>query len=300
MIFLNSLPWQRLRRMTAIAGTTLITTLTTAAIAPGAIARQALSETQEQPHPTLIGQQLVNDGLCASDLQTALDGIIKRPQFASADWGIVVYPLLSGRVVYAHNSEKFLIPASNVKLLTTAAAIRIIATNSPDGLWSFEADLNRINRDSNNAMADEVLRGIGGQTRVQEALEPLGVAPGSFIQADGSGLSRQNKAKASTFITLLKGMYETDDSRLFYNSLPVAGMNGTLRNRFKGTPVQGKVRAKTGTLNGVRALSGYLETDTSGTIIFSIVVNQSGQSGRVLLDAIDEMVLTMADLQACD
>ncbi|MEM6714679.1 MAG: D-alanyl-D-alanine carboxypeptidase, partial [Cyanobacteria bacterium P01_C01_bin.147] len=181
-----------------------------------------------------------------------------------------------------------------------AAAIRAIVEQAPERLWNFRDDLNLVNRDSNNARADELLRSLGGQSRVKAMLESLGVDSDSYVQADGSGLSRSNKAEPSTFVTLLKAMYETDDSGLFYDSLPVGGVTGTLRNRFKGTAVQGKVHAKTGTLRGVRALSGYLETDDYGTVIFSIMVNQPGQSGRTMLAAIDEMVLTMAQLESCE
>ena len=223
-----------------------------------------------------------------------------RSQFATAAWGIEVYPLLEGRSLYIYNAQRLLIPASNIKLMTTAAAIQTIREQSPDGLWNFRDDLNLVNRNSNNARADEILRGIGGQSRVRLALAPLGVDPNTYIQADGSGLSRNNQAQPAAFVALLKGMYETDATGLFYESLPVGGVNGTLRNRFQGTAAQGKVRAKTGTLNGVRALSGYLETAQYGTVIFSIVINQPGQSGGVMLDAIDEMVLLMTQLEPCN
>lgn len=237
---------------------------------------------------------------CPEDLAPAIDAIVRRSQFATADWGIEVYALTDEQSLYAHNSQRFLIPASNIKLLTTAAAIHAILDQAPDRLWTFRDDLNLVNRDSNNARADELLQSLGGQSRVKAMLAPLGVDPDSYVQADGSGLSRSNKAEPSTFVALLKGMYETDESGLFYDSLPIGGVNGTLRNRFQGTAAQGKVHAKTGTLRGVRALSGYLETNDYGTVIFSIMVNQPGQSGSTMLAAIDEMVLTMTQLESCD
>jgi D-alanyl-D-alanine carboxypeptidase/D-alanyl-D-alanine-endopeptidase (penicillin-binding protein 4) len=237
---------------------------------------------------------------CPEDLPAAMNAIVGRSQFATADWGVEVYTLADEQSLYTHNSQRLFIPASNIKLLTTAAAIYTILEQAPDRLLTFQDDLNLVNRDSHNARADELLRNIGGQSRVKAMLEPLGVDPDSYVQADGSGLSRSNKAEPSTFVALLKAMHETDDSELFYHSLPVGGVSGTLRNRFKGTVVQGKVRAKTGTLRGVRALSGYLETNDYGTVIFSILVNQPGQSGRTMLAAIDDMVLTMAQLESCD
>jgi len=157
-----------------------------------------------------------------------------------------------------------------------------------------------INRDSDNDLADALLRRIGGQRAVRSALALLGVNSNSYEQVDGSGLSRHNRAKPSTFVTLLREMYTHDESGLFYHSLSVAGVNGTLRNRFRDPPVQGRVYAKTGTLQGVKALSGYLENADHGTIAFSIVVNPPGQSAQVMTQAIDQIVLQTAQVTRCN
>lgn len=291
--------WRRWQRLSAIASATLLTSWLGTAAASGAIAHSAPATTSATPVEELADRRL-GPQVCPTDLAPAMDAIVRRSQFATASWGIEVSSLAVEQPLYAHNSERLLIPASNIKLMTTAAAIQTILEQAPERLWDFRDDLNRVNRNSNNARADALLRSVGGQSRVRRLLAPLGVDPNSYVQADGSGLSRRNQAKPSAFVALLKGMHETDESGLFYDSLPVGGVNGTLRNRFKGTAAHGRVRAKTGTLRGVRALSGYLETADYGTVIFSIVVNQPGQSGRVMLDAIDEMVLTMAQLESCE
>jgi len=291
--------WRPWHRLAAIAATTLLTSGAGMPRAWGAIAATSPARTTVDARSAIANRRF-GPQFCPDDLAPALDAIVGRSQFATAAWGIEVYPLLEGRSLYIYNAQRLLIPASNIKLMTTAAAIQTIREQSPDGLWNFRDDLNLVNRNSNNARADEILRGIGGQSRVRLALAPLGVDPNTYIQADGSGLSRNNQAQPAAFVALLKGMYETDATGLFYESLPVGGVNGTLRNRFQGTAAQGKVRAKTGTLNGVRALSGYLETAQYGTVIFSIVINQPGQSGGVMLDAIDEMVLLMTQLEPCN
>lgn len=292
----TSLRW--LGKLAAIAATTLMTTVT-AQTARSAIAATGLEETAIAAEPVAVSQLFDTPQYCADDLSQALTNIVRQPQFSTANWGIFVSELDDPDAIYAYNSDTFLIPASNIKLFTTAAAMQIIAQRDPARLVNFRDDLTIINRNSNNARADNLLRTIGGQTQVQAALAPLGILPDDFVQADGSGLSRENKVKPQAVVTLLKGMYASDDSHLFYDSLPVGGVSGTLRNRFKGSPVQGRVHAKTGTLRGVRALSGYLETEEAGTVTFSIVVNQPGQSGRVMLDAIDAMVLQMAQLDDC-
>jgi len=291
--------WRRWQRLSAIASVTLLTSWLGTAAASGAIADSTPAHTPTAPLAELADRRL-GPQVCPADLAPAMDAIVGRSQFASAQWGIQVSSLSTDQPLYTHNSERLLIPASNIKLMTTAAAIQTILEQAPERLWDFRDDLNLVNRNSNNARADDLLHSMGGQSRVRRLLAPLGVDPNSYVQADGSGLSRRNQAKPSAFVALLKGMHETDESGLFYDSLPVGGVNGTLRNRFKGTAAHGRVRAKTGTLRGVRALSGYLETADDDTIIFSIVVNQPGQSGRVMLDAIDEMVLTLAQLESCE
>ncbi|WP_239112304.1 D-alanyl-D-alanine carboxypeptidase [Halomicronema sp. CCY15110] len=289
----------RLHKVVMMTGVTLLAGgFVRPLVAPATAIPFSLDSPVAAPSLPIEGES--GDQFCPTDLPAAMDAIVGRSQFGTAAWGVEVYALADGQSLYTHNSQRLFIPASNIKLLTTAAAIYTILEQSPDRLWTFQDDLNLVNRDSHNGRADELLRNIGGQSRVKAMLEPLGVDPDSYVQADGSGLSRSNKAEPSTFVALLKAMYETDESELFYNSLPIGGVSGTLRNRFKGTVVQGKVRAKTGTLNGVRALSGYLETDDYGTVIFSIMVNQPGQSGQTMLAAIDDMVLTMAQLEACD
>lgn len=255
------------------------------------------------PSPTLPdASELtpVEPRLCRGDLQAAISSIVENPRFNTARWGILIQPISEPTILYQYNPDLPLIPASNVKLLTTAAALRLTGGGSPEPFPAFSNWVTVINRDSDNDRADALLRRIGGQNAVRNALTVLGIDSDSYQQVDGSGLSRKNRAKPSTFVTLLKGMYTSDASGLFYQSLSIAGVNGTLRNRFRNTLVQGRLHGKTGTLQGVRALSGYLDNAEYGTIAFSIVVNQPGQSGQVLLQAIDQIVLQAAQVARCD
>jgi serine-type D-Ala-D-Ala carboxypeptidase/endopeptidase (penicillin-binding protein 4) len=206
-------------------------------------------------------------GLCPSDLESTVNAIIDKPTFASARWGILIAPLSSQVPLYKRNPDKSLIPASNIKLLTTAAALQAYSDQQTQRLPQLEEWLQEINRYSDNNYADSLLNRIGGMKVAKNALSVLGVSPESYHQVDGSGLSRSNLAKPTTLVALLKTMYLNDTSNLFYNSLAIAGVSGTLRNRFRDTPVQGKIHAKTGTLSGVRALSGYLENSDYGPIV---------------------------------
>lgn len=237
---------------------------------------------------------------CPAQLESSISRIIDTSAFSGSQWGVLVEDLSARTALYSHNADSFLIPASNIKLLTTAAALQIYAVEGQNRLGNVEQWVNVINRQSDNASADALLNRIGGPAAVSNALLTLGINPADYRQVDGSGLSRANLAKPSAFITLLESMRLAGGSDVFYNSLPVAGISGTLRDRFRNTVVEGRVHAKTGTLRGVKALSGYLEHPDYEMLAFSIVVNQPGQSGQVLTNAIDRIVLQLNQLQRCE
>jgi len=283
-----------------------ILTLAFVALTNSVIPKEATATTVAQAFPSQaieipvpLPENPVSSGVCQAFLQPTLETILSRPSLRGGQWGIVVESLKDGTVLYSHNADKSLVPASNVKLLTTAAALLLKEPQSPFlstslGNWIYTTNIH-----SNNQYADTLLRSLGGATTVKATLAPLGVSPNGFRQVDGSGLSRQNTATPRTLTTLLRGMYGSNNWDAFYSSLPVAGESGTLRNRFRASPVQGKVRAKTGTLRGVRALSGYLDHPEYGTLIFSILANSPQHSGQVLVSTIDEIVLRLAQLNSC-
>jgi len=172
--------------------------------------------------------------------------------------------------------------------------------------------LIKTNQESNNLYAESLLRTLGatqsptaidssaaGLTVVKAALTQLGVAPQSYILADGSGLSRHNLASPAALVQTLSAIAQTPQAAVFRASLPVAGVSGTLKNRLRNTPAQGILRAKTGSMSGVSALSGYLDSPDYAPLVFSILVNQSDQSGPSLRQAIDEIVLLLARLRSC-
>lgn len=103
-----------------------------------------------------------------------------------------------------------------------------------------------------------------------------------MVMIDGSGLSRYNLTTPAQFVQLLNVAYH--DNRVaapFITSLPVGGLNGTLRHRMLSSDMRGRVHAKTGTMKGVSALSGYIETTGHEILAFSIIVNNfKGSAGR--------------------
>jgi D-alanyl-D-alanine carboxypeptidase/D-alanyl-D-alanine-endopeptidase (penicillin-binding protein 4) len=135
-------------------------------------------------------------------------------------------------------------------------------------------------------IAEQILKTIGaemaglpGSTEkglefVQKFLVELGVSPGEFNLADGSGLSRQNRITPRAMVTLLEGV--RDDFRIwpeYIASLAVVGVDGTIRKRLRRSPSARRIRAKTGLLAGVRSLSGYATASNGETLAFSILSN---------------------------
>jgi serine-type D-Ala-D-Ala carboxypeptidase/endopeptidase (penicillin-binding protein 4) len=236
--------------------------------------------------------------ICPYQLAGEINQILQQPAFRSTRWAIQIDSIDYPGELYSYNGNTFLIPASNVKLFTTAAALQSVS-DSGDGPWkSFGAEIETINRYSDNEYANHMLKRIGGVGGAQNSLARLGLPANSYRQVDGSGLSRQNLAAPVTLVSLLKLMRSSPNYSQFYASLPTGGVSGTLRNRFGNTGVQGRVHAKTGTLTGVRALSGYLEHPIYGTIVFSILGNQSG-GGEALRKGIDDIVVTVGKLYPC-
>lgn len=240
-----------------------------------------------------------DDRICEQFLQPAIDTIIDSPSFAQGKWGILITSLSQEKTFYSRNADQYLVPASNIKLLTTAAALQKFDSRTAIGSKSLGEWVNTTNLNSNNYYANTLLSRIGGSQVAQGILTRLGIDPKSYRQADGSGLSRQNVATPRALVNTLTAMSSAKGREVFLASLPIAGVSGTLKNRLRLTPAQGKVHAKTGTLRGVRALSGYLEHPDYGVIVFSIIVNQPSQSGTLLVKTIDEIVLRLTRLTPC-
>ncbi|MGV0024521.1 D-alanyl-D-alanine carboxypeptidase/D-alanyl-D-alanine endopeptidase [Phormidesmis priestleyi] len=172
------------------------------------------------------------------------------------------------------------------------------------------AIIKTTNQDSNNLYAESLLRMLGakgntttigqGMTTLTTTLRTLGVNSSSFLLVDGSGLARQNLVSPQALVQTLQAMAKHPAANIYRSSLSTAGVSGTLQNRFQGTAAQGIVQAKTGTLTGVTALSGYLTPPGYSPIVFSLIVNQSTNSATVQRDAIDEVVLLLTRLRSCN
>ncbi len=167
------------------------------------------------------------------------------------------------------------------------------------------------NQESDNAYAEAILKTLGrlqnpnspdsttsGIAAVRSILTDLGVNPNRYRMVDGSGLADRNRASAEAFVQTLQAMAERPDADIFRRSLAVGGVSGTLSNRFRNTPAQGIVSAKTGTISGVVALSGYVTPQNYSPIVFSILVN-SGNSASTVRASVDSLVIALTRLRNC-
>jgi D-alanyl-D-alanine carboxypeptidase/D-alanyl-D-alanine-endopeptidase (penicillin-binding protein 4) len=137
-----------------------------------------------------------------------------------------------------------------------------------------------------------------GVRALREFVGRAGIRKEDFHFEEGSGLSRNNLTTPNATIALLQFMDRHAESPAYRNALPLAGVDGTLRNRFKGTGAERNVRAKTGTLRWANSLSGYLKTATGERLAFCIMLNRydAPDNDRSARREIDKVVLMLVGL----
>jgi len=166
-------------------------------------------------------------------------------------------------------------------------------------------------RRSHNHYAEQVIKTVGAETwgtgswrggiaRAEQVLEQMGFHRGEFRLDDGSGLSRRNELSPALIVSLLLQMSREPYGALFPSLLAESGGEGTLKNRLTEPPYRGNVRAKTGYLNGVGALSGYAACRTGIKVAFCIMINDDrsppgSYSMRQKLDGICRAIVDFAE-----
>ena len=159
-------------------------------------------------------------------------------------------------------------------------------------------DITVTNKESQNLHAELLLRLLGkifgsdgsfeqGTRVVRQFLVNAGVSDSDFFLYDGSGMSPDDRVTPRAFTQLLSYAARQPWGEAWRDTLPVAGVDGTLENRFRGTPLAGHLWAKTGTLDEVTALSGYLTAASGKTLAFSIMVNGRRPGSGAEAHAID-------------
>jgi D-alanyl-D-alanine carboxypeptidase/D-alanyl-D-alanine-endopeptidase (penicillin-binding protein 4) len=163
-------------------------------------------------------------------------------------------------------------------------------------------DMPIINKGSQNLHAELLLRRLGKQegtgsaadgiAAIRAMLADAGVPRTAYDLADGSGMSTYNRVTPRGMIALLRWASAQPWGEAWRNSFPIAGADGTLGRRFRGTPLEGRLFAKTGTLNATNALSGYMIGRSGRTLTFSIFANDvpEGVSAVPAMDRALELI----------
>jgi D-alanyl-D-alanine carboxypeptidase/D-alanyl-D-alanine-endopeptidase (penicillin-binding protein 4) len=148
-----------------------------------------------------------------------------------------------------------------------------------------------VRNDENRKMNSDDL----GLAEMKKFCADAGIEKGAVLMEEGSGLSRGCVLKPAASVQLLKYMSKHKYAAQWRDSLPIAGVDGTLKSRFKGTLAENNLRAKTGTIRYVNSISGYVTSKAGEHLVFSIMLNAySGGDGRTHSDAIAAMLATLA------
>jgi D-alanyl-D-alanine carboxypeptidase/D-alanyl-D-alanine-endopeptidase (penicillin-binding protein 4) len=177
---------------------------------------------------------------------------------------------------------------------------------------TFDLVLKRMNKYSSNFVAEQLMKTLGAEVKgapgttangvsvAEEFLErEVGIPRGSYILRNGSGLNDTNRFTPRQLTQLLKAMWDRFPLAPEYlSSVGIAGKDGTLRYRFEGSEAVGRLRGKTGTLENVSALSGYVQSVGGERFAFSVLVNDfAGRTGPVV-QGIDAMGAAVAAVGA--
>jgi len=165
-----------------------------------------------------------------------------------------------------------------------------------------------LNKFSNNFMAEQICLGLGAQVHgmpgtrekglavTRKHLLSCGVDEGSFSLSDASGLSLSNKLSASALVrVLLAAAHDFSYNAEFMSSLGISGVDGTLKDKFTDAGVRRRLRAKTGTLRGVNALTGYGVSQDGRPFAFAVLVN-SLKDGTGFVYYADDIVRALMDM----
>jgi D-alanyl-D-alanine carboxypeptidase/D-alanyl-D-alanine-endopeptidase (penicillin-binding protein 4) len=203
-------------------------------------------------------------------------------------------PIYFGQTLRHMLEERGIKAKGKVKLGKVSDKAKLFYVAQSD---TFDLVLKRMNKLSSNFVAEQLIKTLGAEVRgapgtsvkgvqvVEDFLEKeIGIPRGSYVMRNGSGLNDTNRFSAAQIARLLKAMYDRFPLAPEYlSSMGIAGKDGTLRYRFEGSEAVGRLRAKTGTLENVCALSGYVQSLSGEKFAFSMMVNDyAGRYGQVI------------------
>jgi D-alanyl-D-alanine carboxypeptidase/D-alanyl-D-alanine-endopeptidase (penicillin-binding protein 4) len=130
---------------------------------------------------------------------------------------------------------------------------------------------------------------------LRETLDRWGVRADAWQIVDGSGLSRRNAVAPEVLVEVLRRMYDPSGGSPWMDAMPIAGRDGTLADRMRGTAAEANVRAKTGTMSNIRTLAGYVRTRDDEALAFAIMADNFEGVGSAAVQAIDSIAVRLAE-----
>ena len=239
------------------------------------------------PDPALAFVLMLRDALVKRGVK--IDG---RVRTVDARSGASIVPNPLGAVV------------QNPKVPPQPMPVEIANIQSPP----FSLIASQTLKPSQNLYTEIILRTLGklnsvsasqtneeaGLIIVRNFLRQAGASESDLALNDGSGLSRNDMITANATVHLLTYMSKHRYFAQFREALPIAGVDGTLRTRMKGTPAEGNLRAKTGSLSSVASLSGYVTTAAGEHLVFSMMLNNYPDAAALRRDSIDAIAVLLA------
>lgn len=211
--------------------------------------------------------------------------------------------LWSGTQLKSFLSQRGVTVTGKIRTGAVPGAARLVGEAESKGIENILADMNKF---SNNYVAEMLTKNIAAQTakpatlaqglvKINAHLKDIGLADGEYVFKNPSGLTRDNRFSAKAMWKILDHLRE--DFRVqpeLLTSLPIAGVDGTLKKRMAGTKAERWVRAKTGLLTGVTALAGYAGRKDGLVFTFAFIHNGSGDESR-MRRLFDELLVTLID-----
>lgn len=249
-------------------------------------------------HP-FSDQKMIRGVIPAGKEEALLVASVSNPPLAfAADFmnamikkGIMV----SGRAVSLADSD------SLVKLLEKAQVTELSGINSP----TVAAIIHTTNLNSYNFFAETLLKHMGlkimrygstdaGAKAVYNYFRDNGMDTDGLCIFDGSGISRYNSATARQMVWVLNFMLSSPDYAVFRNSLSVAGVSGTLGHLLSGTPAEGNLLAKSGTMSRVKSYAGYIHAVSGRELIFAVIANNFNCAGPEMTRKLERLMEVMS------
>ncbi len=237
-----------------------------------------------------------------TQLLKTLDLLRQDPLLRDADLGYLIVDITSKDPVTVadYRAKQLMKPASTLKIFVTGAALEFFGK-------PIIPEVTITNQMSVNWRASKLLRKIGGKVyntattaagvkAIMDFWTTKGVDTEGMYFYDGNGLSKNNAISPKQLVDALYAMRTSPYFQVFYESLPLAGMTGTLHRAMKGSAAQGRIRAKTGTISSVKSFAGYVHTVSGRKLVFSLIVNGFSCRVKLMKKKLESVMIRMAEI----